>query len=156
MAQYQDQINKLATIAGYAINTFERTPLLIVEDEIANLSSMIESKKEAVRELTQKLEEYQIRLRAEKEIEQQFDDEIKEDLTSFRANIGILNTYIGTLESKDDFLINKIVNEIGNHNQTIWDQLKLVHDRAVLIKGELGKMRELQRECDELRQKIQQ
>lgn len=156
MAHYLDKINKLSLIAGYTSSQIDKTPLTILEDEITSLKVQNESKREALKTMNEELEKVGLQLDALKTDEESLGASIDKELEGFHMRLNILKAYMETIETKEDFLINKVTKQVAKHNDAFYRQLKELHDRADEINKEFEQMCALQRECDELKQKAGQ
>lgn len=156
MAQYLAKINKLASIVGYSANSLDRLPIMILEDDIANLTADNAAKRQALSTINEELEKVKLEFSALKEEEKSLDLDIQKELENCHTRVQILKHYTDTIENKEEFLINKVTREIEAHNQVFYDQLKELHNKASEIHEEFEQMRALQRECDEMRQKAVQ
>lgn len=155
MAHYMGKIEKLAAAAGVSTNPLEKAQLILLENEVANLTAENEAKRGITRLLEERLEKSKMRLNTEKDVDENLQDTIDGDMDRFKQKNHILLQYLETLKS-DDFLLNKILVDQGRNNNSFTEALGGMVDKARAIKDETIKLRDLQTRCDELRQKTGQ
>lgn len=152
MSTIRDKIDRLSAITGYTVNPYEKSALIILENEINDIVEDNQAKKDVLRTLDGQLEASKAELRIQKDQYERFLGEIHDDVDKSKQKSNILKQYIATVESSDDFAINKLKSDCDNHVKEFWQKLKPIHDRATALRDELVALRDLQTKCDELRQ----
>lgn len=156
MAQYMAKVNEIAAAEGISTNPMNKVPLMVLENEIANLEAENAAKRELLKVLDERLELAQAELKAEQELSNRYQGIVIDDLDSITQKNHVLSQYIATLESGDEFRINKLAQKVEDHLAKFYDDNKQIIEKARAFNAELSDLRELQKKCDELREKTSQ
>lgn len=143
-------IEKINKLAGF-LDPNEVVAAASLEDEIEDLKMETEFAKETLQLLQMQLDASKTEHDTQKAI---YESSVEQDLDKAKKKSSILTTYLRTITEDDGFLLNQLVRQIDEDNNQFWLRLKPIHDRAMVVKGELEELRELQKKCDEIKQQI--
>ena len=124
-----------------------------LSDQIENLEEEVNVKRKLLEDQNDTLETLKSELEME---EEDMSEEMRKDIDKLKQKTEILEQYLATIVSSDEFRVNALKKEIDNKSNEFINKLKPIHRRGVEIKDEIVKLRELQANCDDLRQKLAQ
>ena len=147
-------IERLGSSAGIAINPQETAALTILQNETTDLEAHIQAQRLVLAQLEEQVRYTNTELEGKKECHSLLLDKLRSEVDTTKQKSDILKNYAGVLVGSDDFLMNKLKNECDSRVMKYFEELKPIKERGSNLKTKLDSLRKIQKECDELRQKV--
>lgn len=145
-----ERLNSIATRHFFDKNA--SLPRVSKGAELANLKFEISTKKKVLETLQEMEENYKLRLETKRRLRENSLSTLEDQVGALKTKSSILTDYIGVLGSHD-FLINRQHSEVQEYNQEFYAKLKQIWEKTRYLMDDFRKMKQIEKNCEELRQR---
>lgn len=149
-----EKIDKLAKAAGLVSDPTMRSAIVSLENEIADLESEIQANKQVLEHYEQLVKQEEEAHKVDLDVHEKFIENLPEAINNERDKFNMLHQYMTTIESSDEFLLNKLHRQINDRVSGFKSQLNPINKNIKSIANQLPALRELADKCMELRKLV--
>lgn len=151
MEEFNESYNRLTEITNSYFSDFYQSSANDNQAVFEDINHQIRTKLQIKKTLEEQAQAFEQGFKeAAEEEEARFLSTVREQVEALKTKSSILTTYIDAMSS-DDFLIIKLKKDVDKHITEVYSTLKTHTEKAHCIIGDLIRMKNLLRECNELK-----